>query len=821
MRASQTSCGTTILLTILWRLCGSAFGQDSVPPGTTGSPLVIPEPVPIVIPGSADQQKPLPAATENLSTQNSTAVPGSPQSSAVVQLPATGAQEDEVLLSGPVHEAFAEQYNQDPVPGIIVPRQPPEPIEELPPDVRPDGRQVEWISGYWAWDDDADDFFWVSGIWREIPQGFRWLPGYWNQVDGGFQWVSGTWVTETTSEVQYIETAPPETLELGPVGSAPTAEHFWIPGCWTWRETRYAWRPGYWSPGYSNWIWVPARYLWTPRGYVFCSGYWDYPMARRGVLFAPNRFRRHAGWNRGFRFTPEVVIATNLIQWNFWVRPNYRHYYFGDYYGDRWANRGLIPWHQYTRQRRHFDPLYCHYNQRSVAVNVNFYDQLNTHFTFLQSHSDRRPVRSIEHSRAGQMFEQWERQPGFREQFRTDRVRMDDDRPMLLGRTLQQQVRDSDDVRFVRMDEGVRGRYREEAEQTRLLTDVRRNVEGLARLERNSGVRLPDRGLSLSEDRGRPGRDETRADRRTDSEVSPDLEETGRRYLRDLADRKTDSTDRKSDEAGRIIEDAGKPARQAVENLRLPPVARRKNDDLPARNVESSIGEKFEAPKSPAAAVEAPKNIRDALSELRERSARVRNESRPVTEFPEGGREMIPSPDSNGKQENRLHRDQGREQRDRGESAERSGAAESPKRLMPQTETQEPRVIRSPRALRDSRGDMPQAGQESSATPAQPELRGRAARELQRNAGPVENRRNEPSAPSINLRDTLRNLERTRPEPRETRELRPDRESRRAEPSPSAESPRIQAQDTLRRSEPERERRTERPAREPRRKEKD
>ncbi len=805
MTAFQTSRATTILLLIALPLAATAFAQEAVPPGTTGSPLVIPEPVPIVIPGTADQQTPLPAVI----VPDSGAVPASPESSAVTQPSATDAQEDEVLLSGPVHEAFAEQYNQDPVPGIVVPRQPPEPIEELPPDVRPDGRQVEWISGYWAWDDDADDFFWVSGIWREVPQGFRWLPGYWNQVDGGFQWVSGTWVTETTSEVQYIETAPPETLELGPVGSAPTTEHIWIPGCWTWRETRYAWRPGYWSPGYTNWIWVPARYLWTPRGYVFCSGYWDYPMARRGVLFAPNRFRRHAEWNRGFRFTPQVVIATNLIQWNFWVRPNYRHYYFGDYYGERWANRGFIPWHQYTRQRRHFDPLFCHYNQRSVAVNVNFYDQLSTHFTLLQSHADRRPVRSIEHSRAGQLFEQWERQPGFRDQFRTERLRIDDDQPMLLGRTLQQ-VRDSDDVQFVRMDEDVRGRYREEAEQTRKLMDVRRNIEGLARLERNSGIQLPDRKdreLNDPQINDVPGRDNEQGNRRNRNEATPDLEEAGRQYLKGLADRKNDLTEGKQ-------EDAERSGRREPENLRLPPVARRKIEALQPQNADADAGidGRTELPNTPAAGVEVPKNVKDALSELRERNARRRNEQSGANGSSGERRPVIPSLDSGSvlKPESRLRRDQSREERIRVESNERSTPAGPPIGQKPQEV--EPRPLRNQRETRDKKDNTPQPNLDPKANLAPTENRGRDVRELLRAMSPAETRRIERSTPPpSNAGDAFRNLERSRPEPRDPRE---NREMRRAEPSPRREAPDIQIPDPPKRSEPER--RSERPAREPR-----
>src|SRR4051812_10323958 len=53
----------------------------------------------------------------------------------------------QVLTRGPVHEAFAELVAYDPRPGIIVPKAPPQPIEELPPDQKPEGRNVHWIPG--------------------------------------------------------------------------------------------------------------------------------------------------------------------------------------------------------------------------------------------------------------------------------------------------------------------------------------------------------------------------------------------------------------------------------------------------------------------------------------------------------------------------------------------------------------------------------------------------------------------------------------------------------------------------------------------------
>src|SRR5437764_9030760 len=87
-------------------------------------------------------------------------------------------QDVQVLTRGPVHEAFALPVVNDPKPGLTVAKQPPAPVEEAPPDQKPAGPNVQWISGYWSWDASRDDFLWVSGVWREPPPGRQWVPGY-------------------------------------------------------------------------------------------------------------------------------------------------------------------------------------------------------------------------------------------------------------------------------------------------------------------------------------------------------------------------------------------------------------------------------------------------------------------------------------------------------------------------------------------------------------------------------------------------------------------------------------------------------------------
>ena len=197
----------------------------------------------------------------------------------------------DVQARGPVHEAYAEPADVRPEPGPIVPKQPPDPVQEVAPDQKPEGENVVWIPGYWAWDDEATDFVWVSGFWRTPPPGRDWAPGHWQQVDGGSQWVPGFWAEQNVQQVEYLP-PPPPSIDSGPSVPAPDETSIYVPGCWVYREGRYFWRPGYWVAFNPAWCWIPDHYCWTPTGYVFVAGYWDYPLEGRGLLFAPVRFER-------------------------------------------------------------------------------------------------------------------------------------------------------------------------------------------------------------------------------------------------------------------------------------------------------------------------------------------------------------------------------------------------------------------------------------------------------------------------------------------------------------------------------------------------
>jgi hypothetical protein len=51
-----------------------------------------------------------------------------------------------------------------------------------------------WTPGYWAWDDDAEDYYWVPGTWVEAPEvGYLWTPAWWGWGGEAFIFHQGYW----------------------------------------------------------------------------------------------------------------------------------------------------------------------------------------------------------------------------------------------------------------------------------------------------------------------------------------------------------------------------------------------------------------------------------------------------------------------------------------------------------------------------------------------------------------------------------------------------------------------------------------------------
>jgi hypothetical protein len=300
---------------------------------------------------------------------------------------------EEPLTRGPIHEAFASPTTLDPVAPLVVPQAPPADIDEVPPQYQPEGEDIIWIPGYWAWDDERSDFFWISGVWRERPPGERWVPGYWNQVEEGYQWVPGFWIDENTTQLTYLP-APPDSLEQGPSSPQPGDDYFWIPGNFVYINASYQWSPGYWAPYQQNWIWTPACYYYTPQGYIYSAGFHDFRFSRRGQMFAPVYFQSAIYRQPGFVYTPRIAINAGNLFVNLWIRPNYCHYYFGNYYGQQYSSWNLTPWYQFGISRRHYDPLWAYSRVHYGLQGINYANRMQGWHNYYVQHQNARPART-------------------------------------------------------------------------------------------------------------------------------------------------------------------------------------------------------------------------------------------------------------------------------------------------------------------------------------------------------------------------------------------------------------------------------------------
>lgn len=302
----------------------------------------------------------------------------------------------EVLTRGPVHEAYANAGSAQPEAGILVAKQPPEPIEELPPDEKPEGQNVQWMPGYWAWDDDKKDFLWVSGFWRVPPPDRNWVPGAWrNAGDGQWQWTTGFWKSSAQQNIQYLP-PPPAPLETVPPPQ-PADNYVYAQGCWVYRDTRYVWRPGFWYAYRPGWVYTNAHYSWTPYGCVFVDGYWDYPLRQRGVLFAPVYFTAGVYSRPAYVYTPRYVVYDDALYGALFVRPGCG-YYFGDYFEARYTSLGYRSWLSISIGVGGRSPYYCNdslYAYYRHAHGPNWAVQINNVYVERGRNPAVRPPRTL------------------------------------------------------------------------------------------------------------------------------------------------------------------------------------------------------------------------------------------------------------------------------------------------------------------------------------------------------------------------------------------------------------------------------------------
>jgi hypothetical protein len=376
-------------------------------------------------------------------------------------LPADQSDDDgiETLTRGPIHEAFANPADPNPTPSPVVNRPPPQDVPEEPPEYMPE--DSIWISGYWFWDEERNDFVWVTGVARTPPPDSRYVEGYWTEVEGGWQRIPGFWVSTKVTELQYVE-PPPESLENGPSSPAPADNYFWVPGNWVYYDTGYRWQAGRWAAYQPNWVWCPARYVWTPAGCVYLAGYWDYPLTVRGQIFAPVYFRNVVYTRPGWYYRPWCVIPTSNLFVHLWVRPTYCHYYFGNYYGQQYNNWGLVAWVNFPAQRYSYDPFYSYCRVHYQRRGVDFVGRVNDWHHYYAEHTEARPPNT------------------WREQQLASRgstaVALE---TQLVARNVVDIAKRNDaPVKLTRVDEKTRQAQREQSEKQKEVKATRKKVEG-------------------------------------------------------------------------------------------------------------------------------------------------------------------------------------------------------------------------------------------------------------------------------------------------------------------------------------------------------
>ena len=437
-----------------------------------------------------------------------------------VSSPVATAIEGEPMARGPIHEAFAEPLALDDQKLFIAPKAPPEKIEERPPKVPSDGKNMIWIPGYWAWDDEREDYIWVSGVWRNVPQGRSWVPGLWEQLDGGYRWSPGYWGPANT-QAQHVPTPPPESLESGPTSEPASDDVFWIPGCWRYLDQRYVWRPGFWSPCHDNWVWVPDNYVYGVSGCRYVSGYWDYGWEHRGTLYAPAYIDHVAYARPGCFYTPSVVIDVVGAFSHLWVRPQYCHYYFGDYYDIGYVSGGYWPWYSYHRPYwRKYDPLYVHYRWKLGRDRIDIHRHFRHRHDHYRRHVDDRPDRlyrdhgrgkrnNVRHAKNALERASWERQQLARRAAKNDLQRSRTQRSEDFRQAMRRNARQTGSdqlVRRTRRNQGAAGRSHD---LTRAHRDRTRNGNRDPRmqLENRTGKANRDPRMQLGNRTGNGNRD--------------------------------------------------------------------------------------------------------------------------------------------------------------------------------------------------------------------------------------------------------------------------------------------------------------------------
>jgi len=256
----------------------------------------------------------------------------------------------------PIHEAFAQPAAPTLDSAVVVTKKPPEPIEELPPDVKPEGDNVVWLPGYWAFDSEARPISFGSAASGAT---FRRAVSGWRILDAGrhgFRWTPGYWSESTPQQTYY---PPPAGSRRGRAPPAPNDDSFMSPDMDLPRHALHV-AAGLLDRASPRLDVDAAALLVDTAGYIFVDGFGTTSSVVGASCSAPTYFGR--GISRlEDRISHRNVIGVRPARASLFIRPTVGAYYFGDYYGPRYVGLGYTPWLDYRYRGRNVDPAWSYY----------------------------------------------------------------------------------------------------------------------------------------------------------------------------------------------------------------------------------------------------------------------------------------------------------------------------------------------------------------------------------------------------------------------------------------------------------------------------
>jgi hypothetical protein len=125
---------------------------------------------------------------------------------------------------------------------------------------------------------------------------------------------------------------------------------------------------------------------------LYNSGYWDYPLEDRGLLFAPVYFNEALWDDPGWYFQPYWYVGFRPLLSALWFWPRWGWFFFGDWWGRHHWGWGSRPWFGWGS--RFGDPLFGYFRWANRG-NPGWYTGLRNTYLGRQNGTLAQPARTF------------------------------------------------------------------------------------------------------------------------------------------------------------------------------------------------------------------------------------------------------------------------------------------------------------------------------------------------------------------------------------------------------------------------------------------